>query len=161
MSRRPPSSPVPRGPVATKLIVGSSVTLDAAGEAGEATAHLAPCAVPGVFAAPIGDDPVMTHDVTVTDVPDRSRYEATIDGEVAGFAEYLTTGPLTVFTHTEVGPAYEGKGVGSALARFALDDMRAHDRRVLPVCPFIKDWIGRHPDYAGVIYHVKPSTVSD
>lgn len=102
----------------------------------------------------------MTDNVSVADAPDRQRYEATIDGKVAGFAEYLTTGPLTVFTHTEVDPAYEGRGVGSALARYALDDMRARDRRVLPVCPFIKEWIGRHPDYSGLIYQSK-SKVSD
>jgi hypothetical protein len=103
----------------------------------------------------------MTQDVTVADAPGRNRYEATVDGRLAGFAEYLTTSPLTVFTHTEVEPAYEGQGVGSALARYALDDMRAHDRHVLPLCPFVKEWIGRHPDYADLIYQTKPSTVAD
>jgi hypothetical protein len=103
----------------------------------------------------------MTNDVTVADAPERNRYEATVDGRLAGFAEYLTTGPLTVFTHTEVEPAYEGQGVGSALARYALDDMRAHDRRVLPLCPFVKGWIGRHADYADLIYRTKPSKVAD
>lgn len=102
----------------------------------------------------------MTENVTVADAPGRKRYEAVIDGRVAGFAEYLATGTLTVFTHTEVDPAYEGRGVGGALARFALDDMRARDRRVLPVCPFVKEWIGRHPEYADLIYHSN-STVTD
>lgn len=94
----------------------------------------------------------MTDAVTVADAPARKRYEATIDGRLAGFAEYLATGRLTVFTHTEVDPAYEGRGVGSALARYALDDMRERGRQVLPVCPFIKGWIGKHPDYADLIY---------
>lgn len=94
----------------------------------------------------------MADEVTVTDAPERKRYEATIDGEPAGYAEYLATGALTVFTHTEVDPAYEGRGVGSALARFALDDMRAKGKHVLPVCPFIKGWIGKHPDYADLMY---------
>ena len=57
-----------------------------------------------------------------------------------------------IFTHTEVDPKFEGKGVGSALARFALDDVRAAGtRRVLPLCPFIKGWIGKHPDYADLV----------
>lgn len=94
----------------------------------------------------------MTENVSVSDAPDRKRYEATIDGAVAGYAEYLTTGPLTVFTHTEVEPAYEGRGVGSALARYALDDMRAREQQVLVVCPFVNQWIGRHPEYADLIY---------
>jgi len=102
----------------------------------------------------------MTDNVSVADAPDRKRYEATVDGKVAGFAEYLATESLTVFTHTEVEPAYEGHGIGSALARFALDDMRARGRRVLPVCPFITEWIGRHPDYADLVYR-SASKVTD
>ncbi|MRK01907.1 GNAT family N-acetyltransferase [Aeromicrobium sp. S22] len=57
--------------------------------------------------------------------PSRLRYQASIDGEVAGFVEYIVTDELIVFTHTEVHPRIEGKGVGSAIARFALDDVRA------------------------------------
>ena len=54
-----------------------------------------------------------------------------------------------MFTHTEVDDRFEGQGVGSALARFALDDVRAEGtRRVVPRCPFIKGWIDKHPDYA-------------
>jgi predicted GNAT family acetyltransferase len=57
-----------------------------------------------------------------------------------------------IFTHTQVEDAYEGHGVGSALARFALDDVRASGtRKVLPLCPFIKGWIEKHPDYADLV----------
>ena len=59
----------------------------------------------------------------VLDVPARSRYEVTVDGELAGFSEYRQVEGARVFTHTEVFDAYEGKGVGSALARGALDDV--------------------------------------
>ena len=57
-----------------------------------------------------------------------------------------------IFTHTEVDPTFEGKGVGSALARFALDDVRA-DRHPpgAAACPFIKGWIGKHPEYADLV----------
>lgn len=91
-------------------------------------------------------------DVTVTDNPDESRYEAHVDGELAGFAEYKLTQRLIVFTHTEVGDAFEGKGVGSALARHALDAVRANgERLVVPKCPFIKGWIEKHPDYQSLV----------
>ena len=73
----------------------------------------------------------------VLDVPARSRYEVTVDGELAGFAEYRPVDGARVFTHTEVFDAYEGKGVGSALARGALDDVRARGRRLVALCPFI------------------------
>lgn len=91
-------------------------------------------------------------DVQVTDNPGESRFEARVDGELAGFAEYLTSEDLVTFTHTEVFDAFEGQGVGSALARGALDAVRADGtRRVLPRCPFIRGWIEKHPDYQDLV----------
>jgi predicted GNAT family acetyltransferase len=90
-------------------------------------------------------------DVQVTKNPDQERYEARIEGALAGFAEYALDGDRVVFTHTEVGDAYEGKGVGSALAKFALDDVRATGKRAVPRCKFIAGWIDRHPDYADLV----------
>ena len=84
---------------------------------------------------------------TVTDVPHDRRYEARIGDEVAGVAAYIRTPEMIVFVHTEVGEAFEGRGVGSALARRALDDARVQGLRVLAICPFIKGWIDKHPDY--------------
>ncbi|WP_435738154.1 GNAT family N-acetyltransferase [Cellulosimicrobium sp. PMB13] len=83
--------------------------------------------------------------IEVVDVGDR--FEArTPDGVVAGFAEYVREPGRVVFTHTEVDPAFEGRGVGSALAAGALDQVRASGERVVPLCPFIKAYIARHPD---------------
>ena len=94
--------------------------------------------------------------------PELSRFEAVDDGEVVGFAAYQLTDELIVFTHTEVDPAVEGRGIGSLLARSALDDVRAAgDRRVLPLCPFVKAWIGRHPDYVDLVYGAPASTAKD
>jgi len=91
-------------------------------------------------------------DVVVTDNPAENRYEARVDGELAGFAAYHLTRSSIVFTHTEVGPEFEGHGVGSALARFALDDVRAKgERDVVPVCPFIHGWIDDHAEYADLV----------
>ena len=97
----------------------------------------------------------MADDVVVTNHRDVMRYEARLDGELAGFAEYQLTDELIVFTHTEVDPRFEGQGVGSALARFALDEVRdAGDRKVMPLCPFIKGWIARHREYVPLVYGV-------
>jgi len=85
--------------------------------------------------------------LTVIDSPDRRRFEAWSDGKLAGFADYQRGDDLIVFTHTEVDPAFEGLGVGSALARAALDDARAHGTAVRAVCPFIVGWLARHPAY--------------
>ena len=93
----------------------------------------------------------MSDDV-VTDNPEKSQYEARIDGELAGFApNHLSTSSI-VYTHTELDTPFQGPGVGVALAQFALDDVRAKgERDVVPVCPFIHGWIDDHPDYADLV----------
>ena len=89
-------------------------------------------------------------DLTLTKNTDANRYEAWDGDALAGFAEYQLTDQLIVLTHTEVDPSYEGKGVGSQVARFALDDVRAAGKKVDPVCPYVASWIDKHPDYADV-----------
>ncbi|WP_026424227.1 GNAT family N-acetyltransferase [Actinokineospora inagensis] len=88
----------------------------------------------------------------VTDAADRHRFEAHLDGSPAGFAEYIRGQDLVVYPHTEVSPEFEGKGVGGALARAALDDARARGLAVLATCPFIAAWMRRHPDYLDLAY---------
>ncbi|MFE7810826.1 GNAT family N-acetyltransferase [Streptomyces sp. NPDC057433] len=100
--------------------------------------------------------------VEVGDVPEAKRYEARVDGgpKVAGIAEYIRTAELVAFVHTEVDAEYEGRGVGSALARTALDEACAANLRVLATCPFITGWINRHPEYQDLLYQSR-SRVSD
>ena len=96
----------------------------------------------------------------VTDAPDAKRYEARVDGRLAGVATYIRTPEVIAFLHTEVEPEYEGQGVGSAIARAALDEARARGQRVLAACPFIAGRIAHHPDYQDLEYQPR-STVSD
>jgi predicted GNAT family acetyltransferase len=93
--------------------------------------------------------------VNVTDAADKRRYEAHVDGRLVGFADYQHTGELMVLPHVEVLPEQGGRGFGGALARAALDDARRRNLRVLPLCPFVRDWIARHPDYADLV-HQRP-----
>lgn len=88
---------------------------------------------------------------TVVDDPVAGRFELRVDGAVAGYAEYRVEGSALAFTHTVVESAYEGQGVGSALARGALDVVRGRGVQVLPYCPFIRSWIAKHPDYVGLV----------
>lgn len=78
-------------------------------------------------------------------------YEITVDGRHAGLAAVEVHGDVVTFTHTEIDDAYEGQGLGSQLARAALDDVRDKGLRVRPLCPFIKAWIERHPDYQELV----------
>ena len=101
----------------------------------------------------------VSEQVVVTRNEDESRWEARIGGELAGFAAYHLTQELIVFTHTEVEPKFEGRGVGGVLARTALDEVaREGTRKVMPLCPFIKAWIQRHPDYVPLVYGVSTGT---
>lgn len=92
-------------------------------------------------------------DIEVRNNPEQSRYEAWLDGERAGVAVYETRQPSIVFTHTEVDDKFGGKGVGGALAKGALDDVRATGAYdVVPQCAFIKDYIDKHPEYADLVH---------
>src|SRR6476620_1875643 len=101
-------------------------------------------------------------DVQVKKDDHAHQFVAYIDGEQVGFAEYQLTDRLVVFTHTEVEDRCEGMGVGSALARAALDDVRRDgSRKVLPLCPFIKSWIEHHESYQDLVYGAPLSTAKD
>lgn len=91
-------------------------------------------------------------EVLVVDNPEKLRFEAYLGEELAGFAQYEQAHQLIVITHTEVGDAFEGKGVGSSLVRGVLDEVRGRDLRVLPLCPFVKSWIGSHDEYADMVH---------
>jgi predicted GNAT family acetyltransferase len=93
-----------------------------------------------------GDDPVR---VLLNE--DGHRYEVWTGDELAGFASFRK-GPdrVTIF-HAEVGPAHEGRGLGSRLAAGALDDLRARGLGVVPSCPFMAAYVGEHPEYADLV----------
>lgn len=93
-----------------------------------------------------------TSEVTVNDNRDESRFDAHIDGELAGIAEYELADGVITFTHTRVFDEYSGKGVAGALARRALDSVRAEGTgRVVAECSFIEGWIDKHPDYQDLL----------
>lgn len=100
-------------------------------------------------------------DVEVVHEPEQQRYAVSVDGRPAGFAAYIRAEGLVVMSHTEVDGSFEGQGVGSALARAALDDLREQGVRVLPTCPFIKAWIDHHPEYRDLLYNAPRTTATD
>jgi predicted GNAT family acetyltransferase len=85
--------------------------------------------------------------ITIVDAESEHRFEARVGGALAGYVEYRREPELVVYPHTFVEPEYEGKGIGGALARAALDDARRRGLRVWPSCPFIAGWLDRHPEY--------------
>ena len=87
--------------------------------------------------------------MTVTDRPSELRYEIEVDGEVAGFLLYRVEPGVLELVHTDVDP--KGQGVGGALVKGALDDIRARDLKIRPFCPFVRAYLRRHPEYQDLV----------
>ena len=81
----------------------------------------------------------------ISDASDRGRYEAHVEGELAGILEYVLKYGRLALVHTEVLPSHEGQGIGSSLVRHALDHARASGLLVIAVCPYVQSYLARHP----------------
>lgn len=71
-------------------------------------------------------------DAEVQHNADEHRYEAVVDGQVVGIADYDDRGDALVFSHTVIDPLKRGKGLGAVLVKGALDDVRRSGRTVVP-----------------------------
>lgn len=90
-------------------------------------------------------------DVQVINNTAGHRFEVSLDGEVA-FAEYNLVDHGIILPHTVVPEAFEGKGVGSALAKAALGYAREHELKVIPTCPFMSGYIKKHPEWHDIVH---------
>lgn len=90
-------------------------------------------------------------DIEVHDDPDRSRFEITVDGRVAGFAAYRVRDGLVIVTHSQVDPAYQGQGLGSRLVAGTLDQLRERGATVVPACPFFAKYVSTHHDWDDIL----------
>jgi hypothetical protein len=97
----------------------------------------------------------MDGEFEVRDNANEHRFEAWVDGALAGFSEYEPRDGWLVFVHTEVDTAFAGRGVGGRLAAGALDEVRARGLKVTPLCPFISAWIRAHPAYQDMVVGVR------
>jgi predicted GNAT family acetyltransferase len=86
----------------------------------------------------------------VRDNPARNRFELEVDGVVA-FSEYRRKAGVVTFIHTEVPDSLGGKGVGSRLAKGALDLVRASGEKVIARCPFIAAYLKKHAEYQDLL----------
>ncbi len=92
-------------------------------------------------------------EITVEDNAKVHRFEArTPDGAVAGVLNYLSRPDHLVLVHTEVKEEYDGQGVGAALVRQVLDEVRARGLTMVPQCPFVASYLRRHPEYTDLVY---------
>lgn len=86
----------------------------------------------------------------VRDNKARSRFELDVEGQTA-FANYQLTPTAVVITHTETPRSLRGRGVASELVKGALHIIRAEGRKVIGVCGFVVDYLGKHPEFADIV----------
>jgi predicted GNAT family acetyltransferase len=84
---------------------------------------------------------------TFRDNPSAHRFELETEQGTA-IVTYRLAGDVITLDHTEVPKAMEGRGVGSQLARGVFDDIRARGLKAKALCPFLRTWLERHPEYA-------------
>ena len=82
--------------------------------------------------------------MNVRDNVDASRFEVEVDGLV-GFLDYERHGDELSILHTEVPVELRGRGLGTLLAKTALDTARASGLRLKVLCPFVRAYMRKHP----------------
>jgi predicted GNAT family acetyltransferase len=92
-----------------------------------------------------------TPELTVRNDPAAGQYELLADGVRLGVAQYQASPTAIAFVHTEVAPEVSGQGLGTVLARAALDDVRAKGLAALPYCTFVRHFMEEHPEYLDLI----------
>jgi predicted GNAT family acetyltransferase len=74
-------------------------------------------------------------------------YEALIDGQVVGNLAYETTGGRVSLTHSYVDQDQRHRGIASALARYALEDLSQSQTKIGIYCGFVDDYVQEHPEF--------------
>lgn len=90
-------------------------------------------------------------EVVVRNNPDERRFELVVDSATVGEIFYRSTPDAVALLHTQVLPSLEGQGLASRLVSSALDDIRGRGLRVVPICPFVRAYIRRHPEYSDLV----------
>ena len=93
----------------------------------------------------------------IVDAEGANRYEARVDGNLAGFLDYVMKRGRIALVHTEVLPDREGQGVAAALVRFALDDARRRELLVIASCPYARAYVERHPETHDIVVGMTPA----
>ena len=91
-----------------------------------------------------------TSPVVISEDPERQRFEAHVDGELAAFLEYVPFTGGIVAMHTQTLPAFQGRGIAGQLVGGVLERLRADGRRLEPRCPYVVRFMERHPEYEDV-----------
>ena len=90
-------------------------------------------------------------DPEIRDNAERHQYELPVEGEIA-VVTYNLSPPNLMITETLVPQRLEGRGIASRLAKQVIEDARARELLILPVCPFFAAYFQKHPDLADAVH---------
>jgi predicted GNAT family acetyltransferase len=90
-------------------------------------------------------------DIRREETSSKGRYFAVIEGHEAELTYSIAGEALIIIDHTGVPDALRGQHVGQGLVERAVADAREEGRKILPLCPFAKAQIERHPEWQDVL----------
>jgi len=90
--------------------------------------------------------PDLSHDLSVVDVAEASRFELHLSGERVGLADYSITGDVMTVPHVETDPAHQGQGFAAVLMTGVLESVRMRGQTIRPVCPYAAEFMRRNPE---------------
>lgn len=86
----------------------------------------------------------------VKNIPDESRFEIDL-GDKTAYLDYHLSGGTITYTHAYTPPEYRGKGIAAQVAKYALDYARDHNLKIIPQCPYVRDYVKTHKEYQDLV----------
>ena len=93
--------------------------------------------------------------IVVNNNEDEQRYESVVEGHLAVLTYSREGSNTIIFFHAGVPPAIEGNGVASTITHFALEEARAQHLTVVPLCPFVAEYIREHEEFQSLVEPAK------
>ncbi len=87
------------------------------------------------------------------------RYIIAVEGKTVGLADFADRDNQRVFYHTEIDPAYGGRGLATILVEEALTEARDEGKRVVPVCSMVGTVLKKHPEFDDITDPVTPDVM--
>jgi len=89
---------------------------------------------------------IMSDEPRLVDNAEEQRYELWVGEARAGVIEYQTKPGVVALIHTEIDAEFEGHGLGTKLIAAALADIRSRGLQLVPICPFVRAYLRKHPE---------------
>lgn len=97
---------------------------------------------------------------TITREQNPDRFEISVDGAVAGFAQFVDDGEQRIFFHTEIGEEFGGQGLAGKVVQQALETTRTDGKRIVPVCPYVAKFVTKSEEFTDLVDQPTPDNLA-